>query len=346
VTIAPLLVSDGADTTPAARPTAGAIVQDLLRQRDELPAAHPGRDILRARGIEAGLPLARYLAGRYGGRGESAEDLYQVASLALVRAVDMYDPTRGAAFASYAAPTITGALKRHFRDTTWRIRPPRRIQELALSLAATSASLAQELGRSPTRSDLATHLATTDTEVTAALTSWQGYHPDSLDAPPPGGDQQRWPVSDSIGAIDGQLDRVVDRESLRPLLAALPLRERRILAMRFIGEMSQSEIATQIGLSQMQISRLLLRSLTTLRAGLSSAVTAEQCPGEERADDSDDDGYEQPGGRTGHDPREYPMGSLRSWADAREPASPSGTFAIQANVVRHVSAAARQTNGA
>jgi RNA polymerase sigma-B factor len=248
---------------------AGAIVQDLLRQRDELPTGHPDRAVLRARTIEAGLPLARYLAARYRGRGESSEDLYQVAALALVRAVDLYDPTRRSAFTSYAVPTITGALKRHFRDTTWRIRPPRRIQELALSLAATSASLNQLLGRSPTRGDLAAHLATTDADVAIALTSWQGYHPDSLDAPAAGGGEQRWSLSDTLGALDAEFDRVVDRESLRPLLAALPLRERHILAMRFVGDMSQSEIADQIGVSQMHISRLLLRSLTTLRAGMS-----------------------------------------------------------------------------
>ena len=246
-----------------------------MRQRDELPAGHPARAALRARSIEAGLPLARDLAARYRGRGESSEDLYQVASLALVRAVDMYDPAHRSAFASYAVPTITGALKRHFRDTTWRIRPPRRIQELALSLPATSASLAQLLGRSPTRGDLATHLATTDAEVALAAAARLGYRPDSLDAPPAGSGEHRWLLGDVVGAIDAELDRVVDREALRPLLAALPLRERRILALRFIGEMSQAEIADQIGLSQIQISRLLLRSLATLRAGLASVLTPE-----------------------------------------------------------------------
>jgi RNA polymerase sigma-B factor len=244
-------------------------VQDLLRQRDALPTRDPGRAALRVRGIEAGLPLARYLAAKYGGRGESMEDLYQVAALALVRAVDMYDPARRSAFTSYAVPTITGALKRHFRDTTWRIRPPRRIQELALSLAATSINLAQHLGRSPTRRDLAVHLDTTDADVAIALASWQGHHPDSLDTVSAGDGEQRWSISDTLGVIDVGFDRVIDQQSLRPLLAALPARERRILEMRFVGDMSQSEIADQIGVSQMHISRLLIRSLTTLRAGMS-----------------------------------------------------------------------------
>jgi RNA polymerase sigma-B factor len=255
-------------TKPAPRPTAGAMVQDLLRQRDELPAGHTDRAVLRARSIEAGLPLARYLAAKYRGRGEPLEDLNQVAALALVRAVDMYDPTRQAAFTSYAVPTITGALKRHFRDTSWRIRPPRRIQELALSIAAASATLTQQLGRSPTLRDLAAHLATSDADVTTAFNAWQGHRPDSLDAPSAGGGEQRWSLIDTLGAIDAAIDRVIDRQSMRPLLAALPVREQRILAMRFVGGMSQSEIADQIGVSQMHISRLLLRSLTTLRAGM------------------------------------------------------------------------------
>jgi RNA polymerase sigma-B factor len=268
MTIAPTLVVERTITEPATRPTAGAIVQNLLRQRDELPAGHPDRAVLRARSIEAGLPLARYLAARYRGRGEPLEDLNQVAALALVRAVDMYDPTRQTAFASYAVPTITGALKRHFRDTTWRIRPPRRIQELALSIAATSVSLTQLLGRTPTLRDLAADLDVTDADVTTAFNAWQGHRPDSLDAQTAAGGEQRWSLIDTLGAVDADIDRVVDRQSLRPLLAALPVREQRILAMRFVGGMTQSEIAAQIGVSQMHISRLLLRSLQALRAGM------------------------------------------------------------------------------
>ena len=266
-------------TKSATRPTAGAIVQDLLRQRDELPVGDPDRAVLRARSVEAGLPLARYLAAKYRGRREPLEDLNQVAALALVRAVDMYDPTRQSAFASYAVPTITGALKRHFRDTTWRIRPPRRIQELALSIAATSVALTQQLGRTPTLRDLAAHLATTDADVATAFNAWQGHRPDSLDAPSAAGGELGWSLIDTIGAIDAGIDRVVDRQSLRPLLAALPVREQRILAMRFVGGMSQSEIATQIGVSQMHISRLLLRSLTTLRAGMLASDRAAPVPG-------------------------------------------------------------------
>ena len=247
-----------------------ATVQDLLRQRDELPAGHPGRAVLRARGVEAGLPLARHLAARYRGRGEPLEDLYQVAALALVRAVDMYDPTRRSAFTSYAVPTITGALKRHFRDTTWRIRPPRRIQELALSIAATSASLTQLLGRSPTRRDLAAHLDTTEVDVAIALTAWQAHHPDSLDALSVG-DGEQPPAARSTPSVPSTpgLDRVIERESLRPLLGCaatagtphpcdalcrrhVPVRDRR--PDRSVADAHLPPA---------------LRSLTTLRAGMS-----------------------------------------------------------------------------
>ena len=256
------------DGVLATRPANGATVQDLLRQRAELPAGHPDRSALRARSIEAGLPLARSLAARYRGRGEPLDDLYQVAALALVKAVDGYDPTRLAAFTSYAVPTIIGALKRHFRDATWRVRVPRRFQELAISLAPTSARLAQQLGRSPTRRELAAYLDAPESDVALALNAWQADHPDSLDAVSARSGEERRPLVETIGAIDARFDAINDRRALRPLLAGLPGRERRILAMRFFGDMTQAEIAAQIGVSQMQVSRLLVRILTQLRAGM------------------------------------------------------------------------------
>jgi RNA polymerase sigma-B factor len=259
---------DRARATAATRPVANTTTADLLRQRAALPAGHPDRTRLRERSIEAGLPLARCLAARYTGRGEPLDDLVQVAALALVKAIDGYDPARQAAFTSYAVPTIVGALKRHFRDATWRVRVPRRVQELAITLAPAAARLAQQLGRSPTLPELAAHLDATEDDVAIAANAWQAHHPDSLDAPTTTGEDERRPLIDTIGAVDARFDTVTDRHTLQLLLAALPARQQRILAMRYFGDMTQAEIASQFGLSQMQISRLLIRALLQLRAGM------------------------------------------------------------------------------
>jgi RNA polymerase sigma-B factor len=258
----------------AARTVGDALVQDLLRRRANLPAGHPDRVTLRARSIEAGLPLARRLAGSYRGRGEPVDDLYQVAALALIKAVDGYDPDRQTAFTTYAVPTILGALKRHFRDSTWRIRVPRSIHNLAVSLAPATAALAQHLGRTPTTREIAAHLGATDEDLALAVNAWHAHSPASLDAPTPGDGPDRSPLSDLIGAVDTRFDAVTDLHVLRPLLAALPVQQRRILAMRFFDNMTQAQIAARIGVSQMHISRLLLRALTRLRTGM----LAEQHP--------------------------------------------------------------------
>jgi RNA polymerase sigma-B factor len=255
-------VAGGADRAGA------ATVEELLRQRFTLPAADPDRATLRTRGIEAGLPLARSLAARYRGRGEPLEDLYQVAVLALVKAVDGYDPARQVAFTSYAVPTIVGALKRHFRDTTWRVRVPRRVQELAISIGPANAELVQQLGRSPTRAELAAHLGAGEDDVAVAMNSWQFRHPESLDWLSATGGSDRRSFLDTLGAVDVGFEAVTDWHTLQPLLAALPVRERRILALRFFADLTQAEIAVEFGLSQMHISRLLVRVLTQLRAGM------------------------------------------------------------------------------
>ncbi|MPZ29263.1 MAG: sigma-70 family RNA polymerase sigma factor [Micromonosporaceae bacterium] len=179
-----------------------------------------------------------------------------------------YDPTRQTAFTSYAVPTILGALKRHFRDTTWQLRVPRRVQALALRLAPHSAGLTQRLGRSPTPAELAAHLHATEPDVAIALNAWQARYPDSLEVVTSSDGQPRRPLIDTLGGIDPRIDAIADRLTLRPLLAALPVRQRRILAMRYFGEMTQAEIATQIGVSQMHISRLLATALTQLRTGM------------------------------------------------------------------------------
>jgi RNA polymerase sigma-B factor len=251
----------------AIRPAGAATVQDLLRERARLPAGHPDRAVLRARSIEAGLPLARRLAATYRGGGEPLDDLCQVAALALVRAVDAFDPTRQTAFSSYAVPTILGALKRHFRDNTWWMRVPRSIQDLAISLGPASAILTQRLGRSPTLAELAVHLSAAEGRVAIARDAWRARQPGTLDALSAAGGREQ-PLIDTIGAADPRLEAVVDRHTLRPLLAALPTRQRRILALRYFGDLSQAQIAAEVGVSQMRISRLLARALTQLRAGM------------------------------------------------------------------------------
>jgi RNA polymerase sigma-B factor len=220
---------------------------------------------LRARSIEVALPMAWALAARYRGRDEPADDLNQVAALALIRAVDGYDPTRQTAFSTYAVPTILGALKRHFRDTSWRIRVPRKVQELAITLGPASAGLAQQLGHAPSRRELAAHLDVAEQAVAVAGAAWHARHPASLDAAPPHAGDYR-PQPPVTAFIDSRYDTIENRHTLRPMLAALPVQDRRILAMHYFGEMSQAQIAAQVGVSQMQISRVLSRSLTKLRA--------------------------------------------------------------------------------
>ncbi|MGI5146278.1 SigB/SigF/SigG family RNA polymerase sigma factor [Plantactinospora sp. CA-294935] len=250
---------------PDVRPArASTGTEQLLRQRDALPAGHSDRVRIRARAIEANLPTAHRLARRYTGRGEPFDDLAQVAAVALVNAVDGYDPDRRTAFVSYAVPTILGALKRHFRDTTWGMRVPRAMQELTGEVRTASGELSQQRGRTPTPAELADHLHITVDQLRAALGAEQVYRLTSLNAPSAveTGDE---PI-DLLGGVDPHYARVDDRLTLRLLLATVPVRERRILAMRFYDNMTQTQIAAEIGVSQMQVSRLLNRTLTRLRA--------------------------------------------------------------------------------
>ena len=244
---------------------ASASTEELLCQRDRLPAKHPDRAKLRARVIEQNLPMASRLARRYAGRGELRDDLAQVAALALINAVDRYDPSRQVPFAGFAVPSILGALKRHFRDTAWAMRVPRPMQELALKVPAAADELGHQRGRTPTTAELADHLQTTADDVRAAVSAWHNYRLPSLNTPHPdtGAD---W--GDVIGGIDPRYASIDDSVSLQPLVAELPLRERRILTMRFYEHMNQTQIATEIGVSQMHVSRLLKQTLVRLRAAM------------------------------------------------------------------------------
>ncbi|MFI6823744.1 SigB/SigF/SigG family RNA polymerase sigma factor [Micromonospora sp. NPDC050187] len=247
-------------------PTPTATSEQLLRRRASLTRDDPDRARLRTRIIEANLPMAGRLARRYAGRGEPYEDLAQVGALALIKAVDGYDTERGAAFASYAVPSILGAIRRHFRDTAWAIRVPRAAQELTARVPVARGELGQQRGRQPTDGELADHLEVTVTQLIAALAAAEVYRLPSLNELQPRTDGiERIAL---IGAVDPGYEAVDDHLTLRLVLAALPPRERQILAMRFYGDLTQAQIATRVGLSQMYVSRLLKRSLAQLRAGM------------------------------------------------------------------------------
>ncbi|ROT29711.1 SigB/SigF/SigG family RNA polymerase sigma factor [Micromonospora sp. HM5-17] len=215
--------------------------------------------------VRFALPFAGRLARRYRGRGEPLEDLEQVARLGLVNAVDRYDPERGS-FTAYAAITIVGEIKRHFRDRTWGVHVPRRLRDLILEVGQATAALTSELSRAPSVAELAARLETPEEEILAALESAAGYSPASLNAPV--GGESSAEFGDLVGESDSDLESVDDRVTVSGLLGRLPWRERRILAMRFYGNQTQAEIAARFGISQMHVSRLLSRALTWLRQAM------------------------------------------------------------------------------
>jgi RNA polymerase sigma-B factor len=234
----------------------------------ELAEADPRRQALRDKLVEGHLPVARHIARRFAHRGEPLDDLEQVATLGLINAVDRFEPGRGVDFLSYAVPTITGEVRRHFRDQGWAMRVPRRLKDLHVTLGAAMSELSQRLGRAPTATELATHLGLPRDQVVEGLEAANAYRGKSLDSLLVDEDNSSGTLGDAIGSADGELERVEYRESLQPLLAALPERERTILMLRFFGNMTQTQIADRIGISQMHVSRLLAQTLTTLRDGL------------------------------------------------------------------------------
>src|SRR6266540_3062630 len=244
-----------------------AAARALLTLFGDLPAGSADHARVRDRLIEMYLPLAEYLARRFRNRGEPLDDLVQVANLGLIKSVDGYDLSRGAAFTSYAIPMIVGELKRHFRDKGWDVRVPRRLQELRLEITKATSDLSQQLGRSPTVSDIASHLGVTDEDVIEGLDSGHAYRALSLHAPV-AGEEATTELADLLGDVDPDMQGVEDREALRPLVAKLPKREQRIIAMRFFGNMTQSQIAAELGISQMHVSRLLSHAFGVLREGL------------------------------------------------------------------------------
>jgi RNA polymerase sigma-B factor len=263
-------LAEAAELTDSADlPSPAPRAQHGPRERGHARELFRQLSILRSELVELHLPLVEYLARRFRNRGEWLDDLTQVATIGLIKSIDRFDLERGVEFSTYATPTIVGEIKRHFRDKGWAVRVPRRLQELKLALAKAIGELAQNLGRAPTVAELAAHLQMSEEEVLEGLESANAYSTVSLDAPD-SGDEDAPAVAESLGMVDEALEGVEYRESLKPLLEQLPPREKRILLLRFFGNMTQSQIATELGISQMHVSRLLARTLAQLREGLTS----------------------------------------------------------------------------
>jgi RNA polymerase sigma-B factor len=230
-----------------------------------------GDRALRNRLVEAHLHLADYHVTRFSrGAGVAADDLRQTAFLAVLRAVERFDPDKGVAFATFASRTIDGELKRHLRDRTWSVRPPRRAQELHLRLRSVGEELSHRLGRAPTVDELADAADATTEQVLEALEAGQARSATPIDAPGPSGDAES-SLSRVLGALDAGLEGVETRHELHAALASLDRRERLVLHLRFVEELSQPEIADRIGVSQSYVSRMLRSSLATLKGELSDA---------------------------------------------------------------------------
>lgn len=235
----------------------------MFRELRKAPADSPAYHRQRNGIIERCLPLADHIARRFDGRGEPREDLVQVARVGLVNAVTRFDVDAGSDFVSFAVPTIMGEVRRYFRDNSWSVKVPRRLKELHLRLGATTAELSQRLGRAPTASELAEEMCVSREEVVEGLVAGSSYNTLSIDSG--GGGEETPSIADTLGNLDASLDQIENREALRPLLAALPERERAVLVLRFFESMTQTQIAERVGISQMHVSRLLAKSLTRLR---------------------------------------------------------------------------------
>ena len=248
-------------------------LEQLLADYAATPPDDPRRAELRDALVTGYLPVARHIARRYAQRGEPLEDLEQVACLGLLNALQRYDPNLGSHFLGYAVPTITGEIRRHFRDRTWSMRVPRRLKDLHLTIAGAVAELTQRLGHAPRPSDIAAHLDLTTDEVLEGLDASQAYRAGSLDEML-GSDDGAGSRLDRLSSPDAGVDRFIDSYSLAPHLAALPHRERAIVIMRFYDDLTQTQIADRLGLSQMHVSRLLSRTFVRLRDAVTGDLPA------------------------------------------------------------------------
>lgn len=256
----------------------------LLAEFASTATHDPHRARLRDRLVAGYLPLAHNLARRYADRGEPLEDLIQVASIGLLHAVERFDSERGHHFLSFAIPTVTGEIRRHFRDKTWAMRVPRQLKELHLSINSVLVELSQHLGRAPRPSEIAGRLQVPVEDVLQALEAGQSYRADSLDQAlsSEAANSNSATLRDTLGTTDTGYDKITDLHSVAPHLAALPTRERDILIMRFYHDMTQTQIAERVGLSQMHVSRLLSTTLRRLR----EAVDHDAAPHDDRPRDA------------------------------------------------------------
>ena len=236
----------------------------MFRELARFGVNSPEFRVRRDKIIQRCLPLADHIARRFDGRGESRDDLVQVARVGLVNAVIRFDVDAGSDFVSFAVPTIMGEVRRHFRDNSWSVKVPRRLKELHLRLGAATAEMSQRLGRAPTPTELAAELEMDRDEVVEGLVAGSSYNTMSIDGGGTGSEEAP-AIADTLGDVDANLDRIENREALRPLLASLPERERTVLVLRFFESLTQTQIAERVGISQMHVSRLLAKSLAQLR---------------------------------------------------------------------------------
>lgn len=234
--------------------------------RDE-QASSTERAVARDDLVHLHLSLVEHCARRFRNRGEPFEDLVQVGTIGLIKAVDRFETDRGVEFSTYATPTVIGEIKRHFRDKGWAIRVPRRLQELRMQIGSATGELTQRLGRSPTPRELAEVIGCTVEEIMEGIESSHAYATLSLDASDDSDDGPPAMLA-TLGIEDANIEHVEVRESIKPLLEGLGEREKRILLLRFFKNMTQSQIAEEIGVSQMHVSRLLTRTLAQLRTSL------------------------------------------------------------------------------
>ena len=246
----------------------------LLAEYARLSGGDPRRSGLRERLVVGYLPVARHVARRFASRGEPTDDLEQVATIGLLGALERFDPERGGDFLSYAVPTIMGEVRRHFRDRTWSVRTPRMVKDDYVAVGRAVTTLSQDLGRAPTVPELAEHLGLPRDRVSGALAAGGALRPSSLDAVPDGGDLGN-ALSDVLGSVDPDLGRVEIGALTRDLVRVLPERERTILALRFVRELTQAEIGQVLCISQMHVSRLLARTLAQLREEVERQVAAD-----------------------------------------------------------------------
>ncbi|MFI5783347.1 RNA polymerase sigma factor SigF [Nocardia sp. NPDC051570] len=255
---------------PAARGHRGSDsydhIEPLFAELARYDATDPRRTALREQVIRRCLPLAEHIARRFTGRGETFDDLLQIARLGLLHAVDRFDPAHGAPFVAFAVPTVMGEVRRHFRDHTWAVRVPRRIKEIQQMLGPTTEALTQRLRRAPKAREIAEELGVDLVEVTQALIANNGYHTTAIDAvTDTENDTAPQSLLDLLGAEEPEYRIVENYLAVKPLLAALPERERRVLISTFFESRTQAQIAQRIGVSQMQVSRILSNTLKTLR---------------------------------------------------------------------------------